>query len=90
MFFYNHCDKPGIYNVGSGQARTFNDLVNSIFTSLTLLPQIEYIPIPEDIRDKYQYFTQAKMEKLFASGYQKNFLPIEKGVENYVNFLQNP
>ena len=89
MYFYDHNSKPGIYNTGSGQARTFNDLAKAIFTSLKLSPQIEYIPIPEDIRDKYQYFTEAKIEKLISAGFSKNPVSIEKGVENYVSFLKN-
>jgi ADP-L-glycero-D-manno-heptose 6-epimerase len=77
----------GIYNVGTGLARTFNDLVKPIFSTLALPPHIEYIPIPPDIRSKYQYFTQASMDKLFQQGFPKNLLSIEKGVEKYVNNL---
>ncbi len=93
LFFLDQCTsssqtiKPGIYNAGTGHARTFNDLVDAIFTSLHLNPQIEYSPIPEDIRDKYQYFTESKMDKLAAAGFKQNFLSIEKGVEKYVTFL---
>jgi ADP-L-glycero-D-manno-heptose 6-epimerase len=77
-----------IYNVGTGKARTFNDLVAPIFTTLGLPVQIEYIPIPRDIEDKYQYFTEAKMVKLLAFGFQKPTFSIEKGVEKYVEFLK--
>ncbi len=76
-----------IYNVGTGKARTFNDLVESIFTTLNLPIQIEYIPVPRDIEDKYQYFTEAKMKKLFTWGYQKPFISVRNGVQNYVEFL---
>jgi len=77
-----------IYNLGTGTARSFNDLVASTFAGLDLTPNIEYIDIPEDIRDKYQYFTQAKMEKLEAAGYTEAFYSLEKGVEDYVrNYL---
>ncbi len=77
-----------IYNLGTGQARTFNDLVKSTFAGLDLQPQIEYIDIPEDIRDKYQYFTEASMDKLKAAGYTKEFYSLEKGVDDYVrNYL---
>jgi ADP-L-glycero-D-manno-heptose 6-epimerase len=62
--------------------------VAPIFTSLNLPTQIEYIPIPKDIEDKYQYFTEAKMDKLFTKGYQKPFISIENGVQNYVEFLE--
>ncbi len=77
-----------IYNVGTGKARTFNDLVAPIFTTLGMPIQIEYIPIPVDIEDKYQYFTEAKMDKLFTSGYSKPLFSIEKGVEKYVEYLK--
>jgi ADP-L-glycero-D-manno-heptose 6-epimerase len=79
----------GIYNLGTGQARTWNDLTKAIFNALQLQPNIEYIPIPEDIRDKYQYFTEANMNKLNAIGYNKPFTPIEEAVNDYVtNYLQ--
>lgn len=78
----------GLYNVGTGKARTFNDLVAAIFKSMGLKENIEYIDTPEDIRDKYQYFTEADMNKLFAAGYHEKFYSLEEGVETYVkNFL---
>jgi ADP-L-glycero-D-manno-heptose 6-epimerase len=77
-----------IYNLGTGRARSFNDLVRSTFAGLDLPPDIEYIDIPEDIRDKYQYFTEANMDKLRAAGYTKEFYSLEKGVNDYVrNYL---
>ncbi len=80
---------PGLYNVGTGKARTFNDQVTAIFTSLGLKPQIEYIDTPEDIRDKYQYFTEADMSKLHTAGYNQPFFSLEAGVKEYVtNYLQ--
>jgi ADP-L-glycero-D-manno-heptose 6-epimerase len=79
----------GLYNVGTGTARTFNDQVTAIFTSLGLSPQIEYIDTPEDIRDKYQYFTEADMSKLRAAGYDSDFYSLEEGISDYVkNYLQ--
>lgn len=79
----------GLYNVGTGMARTFNDQVTAIFKSLGLPPQIEYIDTPEDIRDKYQYFTEADMNKLRAAGYDKGFHSLEEGISDYVkNYLQ--
>lgn len=83
-------NKPAsaIYNLGTGEARSFNDLVKATFTGLDLQPVIEYIDMPEDIRDKYQYFTEAKMEKLKAAGYTKEFYSLESGVDDYVrNYL---
>ncbi len=77
-----------IYNLGTGEARSFNDLVRSTFAGMDLQPQIEYIDIPRDIRDKYQYFTEANMDKLKAAGYTKDFYSLEKGVDDYVrNYL---
>jgi ADP-L-glycero-D-manno-heptose 6-epimerase len=78
----------GIYNLGTGTARSFNDLVRSTFAGMDLQPDIEYIDMPGDIRDKYQYFTEASMDKLKAAGYTKDFYSLEKGVDDYVrNYL---
>jgi len=74
----------GIYNVGTGKARTFKDLVTAIFNSLNLKPEIEFIDTPEDIREKYQYFTEADMNKLRTAGYNKTFLTLEQGIGSYV------
>ncbi len=77
-----------IYNLGTGKARSFNDLVKATFAGLDMQPQIEYIDMPEDIRDKYQYFTEATMDKLKAAGYTNGFYSLEKGVDDYVrNYL---
>jgi ADP-L-glycero-D-manno-heptose 6-epimerase len=80
----NRAFAPGLYNVGTGQARTFNDQVNSIFSALDRQAVIEYIDTPEDIRDKYQYFTEADMSKLKAAGYKEEFVSLEAGVATYV------
>ncbi|GAB3515290.1 ADP-glyceromanno-heptose 6-epimerase [Emticicia fontis] len=78
----------GIYNLGTGKARTFLDLVKSTFAALNLEPQIDFIDTPEDIRDKYQYFTQANMSKLRLIGYKKPFTSLEDSVKDYVsNYL---
>ena len=76
--------QSGLYNLGTGQARTFYDLVTATFSALDQDPKISYIDTPEDIRDKYQYFTQAKMQKLINVGYKKPFTTLEDGVEDYV------
>lgn len=77
-----------IYNLGTGEARSFNDLVRSTFAGLDLEPDITYIDIPEDIKDKYQYFTEANMDKLKAAGYNKAFYSLENGIDDYVrNYL---
>ena len=83
-------EKPasGLYNLGTGKARTFKDLVTAIFKSLKKEPVIEFIDTPLDIRDKYQYFTEADMAKLRNAGYKEDFYSLEEGVETYVkNFL---
>ncbi|HMK25047.1 MAG TPA: ADP-glyceromanno-heptose 6-epimerase [Chitinophagaceae bacterium] len=78
----------GIYNLGTGKARTFNDLANATFTAMGKEAVIEYIDMPEDIRDKYQYFTEADMNKLRKAGFTKEFYTLENGVSDYVmNFL---
>lgn len=83
-------EKPvsGLYNLGTGKARTFKDLVTAIFKTLDKEPVIEYIDTPLDIRDKYQYFTEADMHKLRIAGYKEDFYSLEEGVDTYVkNFL---
>ncbi len=78
----------GIYNLGTGKARSFIDLVNSTFGGLDKDPNIHFIDMPEDIRNKYQYFTQAEMDKLKLAGYSQAFYSLEKGVDDYVrNYL---
>lgn len=77
-----------IYNLGTGRARTFTDLVNATYAAMGIPPSIIFIDMPEDIRDKYQYFTEANMQKLRAAGYQDDFYSLEEGVGDYVkNYL---
>ncbi|NCX95286.1 MAG: ADP-glyceromanno-heptose 6-epimerase [Chitinophagia bacterium] len=76
--------QSGIYNAGTGKARTFNDLATAVFNAMQLPVNIEYIDTPTDIRDKYQYYTQAKMDKLLAAGYPHQFYELETGVQEYV------
>lgn len=81
----------GIFNVGTGQARSFNDLAAATFSALDLEPQIRYIPMPETLHDKYQYFTQADMSKLRSYGYTRPMTSLEDGVNDYVsNYLDSP
>ena len=79
-------NKPqsGIYNLGTGKARSFYDLATATFKAMNLEPNIEFIDTPEDIRDKYQYFTEANMTKLFKAGYNKPFTSLEDGISDYV------
>jgi len=83
-FLMTYREKPGIYNLGTGQARAFLDLAKGTFKSMSLEPNIEFIDTPEDIRDKYQYFTEANMEKLRGIGFNKDFYSLEEGIEEYV------
>lgn len=88
IFSYQNKIKNGIYNLGSGTARTFLGLANATFKALNKEPKIEFIDTPIDIRDKYQYFTEANMKKLVAAGYKKPFTSLEDGVSDYVkNYL---
>jgi ADP-L-glycero-D-manno-heptose 6-epimerase len=88
LFLMNHRKNSGIYNLGSGQARTFKDLVTNTFRAMGIEPHIEFIDTPADIRDKYQYFTEASMDKLRGIGYTRPFHTLEEGIEDYVkNYL---
>jgi ADP-L-glycero-D-manno-heptose 6-epimerase len=88
LFTLNKTIKNGIYNLGTGKARTFLDLVNATFSALGKNPSIVFIDTPSDIRDKYQYFTQANMEKLKSQGYTDCFESLEDSVADYVqNYL---
>ena len=88
MFLMHHRKNSGIYNLGSGKARTFMDLVKNTFKSLKNEEVISFVDTPEDIRDKYQYFTEANMSKLKSIGYERPFHTLEEGVSDYVkNYL---
>ncbi|MEJ5264940.1 MAG: ADP-glyceromanno-heptose 6-epimerase [Bacteroidales bacterium] len=84
LFLMQHRKNSGLYNVGTGQARTFLDLAHATFKSMDIPPNIEFIDTPLDIRDKYQYFTQANMDKLRSIGYTQAFTPLEEGIGEYV------
>ncbi len=87
-FLMHHRKDSGIYNLGSGTARTFLDLATNTFKALEQPVNISFVPTPEDIREKYQYFTEATMDKLKSIGYSKDFYTLEQGVEDYVkNYL---
>lgn len=74
----------GIFNIGSGKAHSWNQLAAAIFSALGREPRIEYIEMPETIRDKYQYFTEAKIEKLRSTGYTQAITPLSEAVRDYV------
>lgn len=88
LFFLKHPEKNGLYNVGSGKARTFLDLVHATFAAMNREPKIEFFDMPEGLRDRYQYFTEAKIEKLRKAGYRQPFHSLEEGITDYVqNYL---
>jgi len=81
-------ENSGIYNLGTGEARTFIDLTKAVFNASGKTENISFMDTPEDIRDKYQYFTEARMDKLRSIGYDANFLRLEEGINDYiVNYL---
>ena len=81
----------GVYNLGSGQARSFEDMARAVFAAAGKNAQIEYTPMPPAIRDKYQYFTQAEMSRLRAAGYDQPFTALEDGIGDYVKgYLAQP
>ncbi len=76
---------PGIYNLGTGRANTFLELAEAIFEAIGKKPQINFIDTPENIRDNYQYFTQANMDKLLTTGYPEKFYSLRAGIDDYIN-----
>ena len=88
MYLMNTRPESGLYNLGTGKARSFLDLATSTFNAMDKPVNIEFIDTPIDIRDKYQYFTEANMAKLINSGYNKPFHTLEEGINDYVkNYL---
>lgn len=88
LFFLENNNKSGIYNVGSGTARTWNDLVTAIFAALDRPVNIEYIDLPDHLAEKYQYFTEADLNKIRKAGYTSNNMSLEQAVTDYVkNYL---
>lgn len=89
LFFHDHPEVSGLFNCGTGRARTWNDLVKAIFSALGRPPTIRYVEMPESLREKYQYHTQADVQKLRGAGYIPPFTELEAGVAEYVTgYLQ--
>lgn len=84
LWLYDHPDVSGLFNVGTGKARSFKDLAESTFKANNVAPKITYSDMPVTLRDKYQYYTQADMAKLRAAGYEKPFTELEDGIGTYV------
>lgn len=88
IYFLENPDINGLFNLGTGKAQTWNDLINALFAAVRKTPHIEYIDMPEHLRSKYQYFTQADMTKLRKAGYTEPFLRLEESVKDYVGYLK--
>jgi ADP-L-glycero-D-manno-heptose 6-epimerase len=84
LYFVDHRDKNGLYNCGTGNARTWLDLATAVFTAMNLKPKIKFIEMPDTLKEKYQYFTQADVTKLRRSGYTAPFIKLEDAVKDYV------
>jgi ADP-L-glycero-D-manno-heptose 6-epimerase len=89
LLFLDNAKLSGLFNIGSGKARTWNDLVKAVFAAMDKKPNIEYIEMPDSIRNQYQYFTKADITKLKQAGYKKEPTPLEDAIKDYVqNYLQ--
>lgn len=88
LYFLEHPEINGIFNVGTGKASTWNDLANALFAAVGKQPRIEYIEMPADLEKRYQYFTQANINKLVKNGYTKPFTHLKKAVADYVDYLK--
>lgn len=84
LWLLDNPEVNGLFNCGTGKARSFADLARAVYAALGKEPQINYVDTPEDIRDKYQYFTEARMDRLAAAGYSKPMTSLEEGVATYV------
>ena len=88
LFFVDYPEVHGLFNIGTGQARTWNDYVTAIFKAMDREPAIDYVDMPDSIRSQYQYYTQANMAKLRKAGYDKPCTPLEDAIQDYVkNYL---
>ncbi|MFA5117567.1 MAG: ADP-glyceromanno-heptose 6-epimerase [Candidatus Omnitrophota bacterium] len=88
-YFIEHLDKKGIFNVGAGKARSWNAVAGALFSALRKPPRIEYIPMPEELRMRYQYFTQANLSKLRKAGCLHRCLSLEDSVRDYAGYLKD-
>ena len=88
FYFFTRPDKAGIFNLGTGKANSWNELAAAIFKAAGSKPRIEYVPMPVQIRQKYQYFTRAKMDKLKVAGCRHRFMELGESVKDYVSYLE--
>ena len=89
LYFLDCPQINGIFNVGTGQAQTWNALAESIFKAVNKKPEIDYIDMPEVLKPIYQYFTQADMDKLRKAGYSDKFMSLEDAIKDYSIYLNN-
>ena len=90
LFFHDNPSASGIFNCGTGQARSWVDLGRAVFSAMGIEPDIAFVDMPESIKDKYQYHTQADIKKLTDAGYSQEFCSLESAVTDYVqNYLEN-
>jgi ADP-L-glycero-D-manno-heptose 6-epimerase len=89
LFFLDNSRRKGIFNIGTGKPRSWNDLVNAVFVAMGKKPKIEYIEMPDVIRNQYQYYTCAEISKIRRAGYDKETISLENAVKDYIkNYLQ--
>ena len=84
LWLLDHPNVNGLFNLGTGQARSFKDLISAMYRALSAEPKLEYVDMPEKIRGQYQYFTESKVDNLRRAGYNAGFTPLEDGVKRYV------
>lgn len=90
LFLHDHPEVSGLYNCGTGKARSWLDLARAVFAAMARTPAIDFVDMPIEIRDKYQYYTQADMTKLLQAGYTTPFASLEEGVTEYVKTFLAP
>jgi ADP-L-glycero-D-manno-heptose 6-epimerase len=89
LHFLNPDIPGGLYNIGTGRAQSWLQMMKALFTALKLKPDIEFIPMPDTLKNKYQYHTQADLTKLRAAGYTKPLMTLEEGITDYVSYMES-
>ena len=85
LFFIDNPSIGGIFNIGTGKARSWNDVANALFKAVGSKPEIEYVPMPAELQGKYQYFTEADIKKLRAAGCMHQCMSLEDAINYFVN-----
>ncbi len=88
FFLFSNPGVTGIFNLGTGKARSWNDLASALFSAMNVREKVEYVDMPLEIREKYQYFTQADMTKLRSAGYSRSFMSLEDSIKDYTGYLE--